>query len=778
MNIDSTTGERHPMGLATSDLQLYMADGSTNLHFYKSTAFDLTTGSLGTNWNLITATSENGVGTKIYVNGILIDSDGDTYSLASSNLDIGRRYGASSYFSGSISDVAIYSSALTQDEVSQLYKAGRTTAKIKVDASDLVTNGDMELDSNWNNSGLTTCEQSTDQKHSGTYSWKNIADATADFVSSDAFSLIDGHTYKLVAWIYGDGSASIRSRVRDVTNSINYGQSETTWAAAWTLHETTFTATSDTANAVYSFYFNGAGTGYIDDISVVDITNAITPKLQKGLILDMPLSEPYTEAGSDLVTNGDFSGGDTGWSSEEATLDTTGETGKVTATADDTAGIKTINTPTFIQGKKYNLKFDVLTATGGFASGNILEYSGSYEVGEWSGTGSYDITFTYRSGTNQLRWLSSASIGDILEIDNVIVKELDATTKDRTPNGNDGTVEGATIKYDGLVNAGDGIAYINQDKAYGTWEFDVNKYTTADEVRIHFISSDETPTNYYTIFFRNDFKLQLGKDGFLLFRTAAPYFANDIDYRIKVTRSLAGVFTVYIKGGSFGWDDWTTVVADSGSNPVTNNDYTTSNYLVVDLDNTDTVSNLKINGKRHSLADAVQSSGTWTTTGLAYDFDGTDDYIDLGADKPTDLTGDITISAWIYPESAGENGGGRIIDNGKFVAFTTGARTAFTGDDSTVIQSAESIVFDNWYHLLITRPSAGTNTNIYINGVLSGTANQDSGTPAGGTTNTFIGNRDAGDRTFDGQISGLKIWNRVLSTDEIGYLYNKERGAY
>ena len=61
--------------------------------------------------------------------------------------------------------------------------------------------------------------------------------------------------------------------------------------------------------------------------------------------------------------------------------------------------------------------------------------------------------------------------------------------------------------------------------------------------------------------------------------------------------------------------------------------------------------------------------------------------------------------------------------------------------------------------------------NHYLNGVQSGTANQDAiGTIADiVTTNAMrIGNRStATDRTFDGSIRSVKMWNRVLGTGEI-----------
>lgn len=59
------------------------------------------------------------------------------------------------------------------------------------------------------------------------------------------------------------------------------------------------------------------------------------------------------------------------------------------------------------------------------------------------------------------------------------------------------------------------------------------------------------------------------------------------------TRTQTGVFTVYIKGGAFG-NVYTLVstAGGSGSNPATDNTYTSSNFCVLDLDANDRIANL------------------------------------------------------------------------------------------------------------------------------------------------------------------------------------------
>lgn len=151
-------------------------------------------------------------------------------------------------------------------------------------------------------------------------------------------------------------------------------------------------------------------------------------------------------------------------------------------------------------------------------------------------------------------------------------------------------------------------------------------------------------------------------------------------------------------------------------------------------------------------------------------YNGTTSYIDLGADKPTDLTGDINISARINPTTKGEGNSGNVINNGKllirdtaninpYIVFTSngGINYSFSGND---------ISYGSWQHIMVTRKSAGI-ANFYINGVLSGTAEQDSGTPVAGTNNTFIGNAAGAISTFDGIIGLIVIVSRIKSYIEI-----------
>lgn len=174
----------------------------------------------------------------------------------------------------------------------------------------------------------------------------------------------------------------------------------------------------------------------------------------------------------------------------------------------------------------------------------------------------------------------------------------------------------------GLVNTTAGTAYTPSDVAYGEWEFDVYKAGDANTMSINFISKDPSAWNVgtnesYLLYFNNVEGIGLVKgtapgSADYKFKTADSYISNNTWYRIKVTRSTAGVFTVYIKGGSFG-DDYVLmdVTGGSGANPVTDNTYTISNYFVAGMNAGDQIANVQIDGHRASVHEFEFGTGAY-----------------------------------------------------------------------------------------------------------------------------------------------------------------------
>jgi Concanavalin A-like lectin/glucanases superfamily len=91
----------------------------------------------------------------------------------------------------------------------------------------------------------------------------------------------------------------------------------------------------------------------------------------------------------------------------------------------------------------------------------------------------------------------------------------------------------------------------------------------------------------------------------------------------------------------------------------------------------------------------------------------------------------------------------------------------------SVVSASNTIPLNKWTFGCATRDANGI-ANFYVNGTLSGTPNQSSGTPAAGS-NSIVGignNSNSNAQPFDGYLDDVRIYSRVLSAAEIKQLYN------
>lgn len=138
------------------------------------------------------------------------------------------------------------------------------------------------------------------------------------------------------------------------------------------------------------------------------------------------------------------------------------------------------------------------------------------------------------------------------------------------------------------------------------------------------------------------------------------------------------------------------------------------------------------------------------------------------------LNGNVTISTRIKLWGWGGTTNGRIFTNSSIIVWTSSAGQSIgLSRDNTVtgISSANSsISLNRWHTVTIASTSSGV-TNFYIDGVLSGSANQAGGTP-GSSTSWIIGDNGSFTRALQGEISDLRIYNRVLTAQEIKNYHN------
>lgn len=149
-------------------------------------------------------------------------------------------------------------------------------------------------------------------------------------------------------------------------------------------------------------------------------------------------------------------------------------------------------------------------------------------------------------------------------------------------------------------------------------------------------------------------------------------------------------------------------------------------------------------------------------------FDGVDDRL-LTAVTNVIPVGAMSITAWLNGISGGAGASGRIADDGKnMFYFTSTGRLYFSSDNGiTSTFSADGVVpIATPVHVALTRDVAGAVT-FYVNGVISGTADQASGTPGAGINPFCLGNRSAADRSLDGSLGDIRIYSTRLTQSQI-----------
>jgi hypothetical protein len=141
----------------------------------------------------------------------------------------------------------------------------------------------------------------------------------------------------------------------------------------------------------------------------------------------------------------------------------------------------------------------------------------------------------------------------------------------------------------------EGIVAFPSTQAYGEWEFDLYKAT---QVLFYLTEDYADPGNAdgYRIDFAvaGSITLRRRNTAIVLMSSADAYMEDDTWYRCKLTRTLDGVFTLYIKGGDFGISDWTLVDVSggSGTNPATDNTHTKLSYIAPTANVGDRIANI------------------------------------------------------------------------------------------------------------------------------------------------------------------------------------------
>ena len=173
--------------------------------------------------------------------------------------------------------------------------------------------------------------------------------------------------------------------------------------------------------------------------------------------------------------------------------------------------------------------------------------------------------------------------------------------------------------------------------------------------------------------------------------------------------------------------------------------------------------------------------------GSALDFDGSTGYVEVADDTSLDITGEFTITAWVYLRSYTE--WANVVTKGGFISYPDGAiqdnnytihqsgtntlgpegRLRFTGDavafPSGLPESITQIPLNEWHHIAVTFD--GSAVKFYFDG------SPDGETPLIGPLNPnndelrFGVDPPGDDEYWNGMLDEIKIWNEALSLSKI-----------
>lgn len=203
-----------------------------------------------------------------------------------------------------------------------------------------------------------------------------------------------------------------------------------------------------------------------------------------------------------------------------------------------------------------------------------------------------------------------------------------------------------------------------------------------------------------------------------------------------------------------------------------------------------------INNSATTSLTATRTGATWRTkencrVNGCLDFDGADDDIavtDANAISFDEgLESGFTISAWIYPDAAGEGSGGRIYSKGTntwlrvdtlsggFLDLEASHDLATT--DATVNASAR-ITQSAWNHVAMSwSDDSDDEVTLWVNGlaVATSTNGDDAGTEVADANTAYIGGDGTGagnTQAFDGRIDEFQIYSSELTADQIKVVRN------
>ena len=185
-------------------------------------------------------------------------------------------------------------------------------------------------------------------------------------------------------------------------------------------------------------------------------------------------------------------------------------------------------------------------------------------------------------------------------------------------------------------------------------------------------------------------------------------------------------------------------------------------------------------GNTGTSANNITSATGYTgVANTAMSFNGTSDWVDLGNATILNPTTAMTVSIWIKGNSISAAafyiGRDDETDGRAYAVGLLNSRLQLQINGlATINNQGATLTNGVWYHVVAVGDSS-SGWKLYLNGVVDGTAGWV--TPNSVVANTNIGRRSysGSEGYFNGSISDVRIYNRVLSANEVKGLYIRGR---
>jgi hypothetical protein len=283
-----------------------------------------------------------------------------------------------------------------------------------------------------------------------------------------------------------------------------------------------------------------------------------------------------------------------------------------------------------------------------------------------------------------------------------------------------------------------------------------------------------------------------GTGSVALTTAGGPWTVNAVSYSYRSAVLTAN--TPLNTGASYGY----TVTANdnaSHTSGATNFNVTIETYAEVISAMTGLVSYWKLNeGAGTNAADSAgANTGTYTNTPTlgqtgaltgdtttSVQFNGTNEYVNVADAASLDLTGPITIEAWIRSNtlinnstilSKGSTSGYRLMRNGT----NNPSQFGTSGPTNGNLNGATSINDGVWHHIVAVYD--GANKYIYLDGVQDATVGATGNITTNNTALRIAENAQATGRYWRGWIDEVALYNVALTPAEVLDHYNAGKGT-